>query len=58
MSKVLTVAILGAGSRGADSYGKLMNEYLSQQIGESEMYFSKNTLTNYLDHLMSINSLH
>ena len=26
MSKVLTVAILGAGSRGADSYGKLMNE--------------------------------
>ena len=26
MKKVLTVAILGAGSRGADSYGKLMNE--------------------------------
>ena len=26
MSKILTIAILGAGSRGADSYGKLMNE--------------------------------
>ena len=24
--RVLTVAIIGAGSRGADSYGKIMNE--------------------------------
>lgn len=24
--KVLTVAIIGAGSRGADSYGKIMND--------------------------------
>ena len=25
MSKILTVAILGCGSRGADSYGKIIN---------------------------------
>ena len=26
MSKILTVAILGLGSRGADSYGKIINK--------------------------------